>query len=71
MGYMGTELLTKGEHDRLFRNAFEVIPGIADSLRRSNAIECLKILHDAGRMTDEAFYEAIIKLLRSEGFMFE
>lgn len=71
MGYMGTELLTKGEHDRLWRNTFEVIPGIADSLRRSNAIECLKILHDAGRVTDEVFCEAIIKLIRPEGFTLE
>lgn len=68
MGWEGTDILTRGEHDRLWRNAFTVIPGIAASLRRSNAIECIKVLHEAGEMADKEFYESILKILESEGF---
>ena len=68
MGYMGTNLLTSGEHDFLWREAFQAIPGIVTSLRRSNAIECVKALHDDGIMTDEEFLAHIAYILKAEGF---
>lgn len=68
MGWEGTKLLTNGEHDDLWRKAYMAIPGVAASLRRSNAIECLKILHGAGKMTDDDFYQSIEFILKAEGF---
>lgn len=68
MGWEGTRMLTHGEHDELWRNAFTVIPGMAASLRRSNAIECAKILHESGKMSDESFCEIAAHILKAEGF---
>ena len=68
MGWEGTKMLTNGEHDDLWRKAFTVVPGMAASLRRSNAIECAKILHEAGKMTDANFYEIAAHILKEEGF---
>ena len=68
MGYMGTDLLTNGEHDTLWRNAFTAVPNIAASLRRSNAIECAKALHDMRKMSDEDYCQVLAQILKSEGF---
>lgn len=64
-------LLTTGEHDTLWRNAFKVIPDLAASLRRSNAIECAKALREAGVMTDEEFLGVMAHILKAEGFNWE
>lgn len=68
MSLGSSKLLTNGEHDVLWKNAFTVIPEIAASLRYSNAIECVKILHDAGKITDDDFHNCIAQILKAEGF---
>ena len=68
MGWQGTRLLTNGEHDELWRNAFKLyIPSIADSLRRTNIITVLKDFHDRGWLSDDAYMTAVLGIIEKEG----
>lgn len=68
MGWQGTGMLTNGEHDELWRNAFTVIPCVARSLCYSNAIECVKGLLDCGKITVEDYSHMLYCILKEEGF---
>ena len=61
-------LFTNIEHNTLWKNAFIAIPKLAESIRCSNAIECIKILYEHGKMSDEDFQKSIMWILKSEGF---
>lgn len=71
MGWEGTKSLTNREHDDLWRKAFSAIPGMATSLRHSNAIECAKILYESGEMSDADFHGFAAQILKAEGFVWE
>lgn len=69
MGWEGTKLLTNGEHDSLWRDAFRTyIPRISNSLRRANAIECFRELHKLGMYSDEVYAEGLSEILTNELF---
>ncbi len=67
----GTGLLTNGEHDQLWRDAFSKVPAIAESLRRANGIACVKELYKIGELTDEGYAACLIAILHKEGFEFK
>lgn len=67
----GSGLLTNGEHDKLWREAFTKVPTIAMSLRRANGIACVKGLHEVGELTDEEYVSCLKVILREEGFDLE
>lgn len=62
-------MMTVGEHDNLWKNAFKCIPEIEDSLRRNNILIILKELHNLGISTDEEYARDLGKLSRMEGFV--
>lgn len=73
MGYQGTRLLTNGEHDSLWRDAFTAIPQLQknlsevhDSLRRSNIIQALKALYEAKEITKTTYQASLLEILRLE-----
>lgn len=71
MGYHGTRLLTNGEHDELWRQAFKSIPelsSISASLKRSNLIIILKELHDLGKISDDGYAEDLVRVAEMEGY---
>lgn len=69
MSWEGTKLLTNGEHDSLWRNAFgNYIPMIGNSLRRSNAIECIKELYRLGLYSKKEYAKGLSQILESEKF---
>ena len=73
MGWEGTRLLSNGEHDELWRNAFKVIPSLAElksiknSLQEANRIACYKELHELGGIPDEAYAVLLVRAMEREG----
>lgn len=63
-------MLTKGEHDELWKSAFRTIPEIEKSLRRSNAIKCATMLHDLGELDDEGLIKFLKGALTEEGYRY-
>ena len=69
MDYENDKRISCIEHDVLWRALFkEHVPQIADSLRRSNAIECIKELYSAGALTTDDYIASLKSILKSEGF---
>lgn len=71
MGWQGTRMLTNGEHDELWRRAFQSIPEmseIAKGIRVGNALSCAKELHSLGAVTDDGYKAMLIELLRKSGY---
>lgn len=64
-------MMTNLEHDTLWKNAANSVPEIANSLRRANAIECMKALHEMDDIDDAAYATFLIQVLKSEGFTFK
>lgn len=64
-------MMTNGEHDTLWKNAANSVPEIANSLRRANAIECIKALHEMDDIDDAAYVSFLHQVLASEGFVCE
>lgn len=48
MGWQGTDMLTNGEHDRLWRKAFTAIPSIEKELEIMNKLKYIELLKDTG-----------------------
>lgn len=61
-------MLTNKEHDDLWRAAFAKVPKIADELRRSNAIECVKELTKLGHIDSECCAKFLLSVLNDEGY---
>lgn len=62
------ESITNGEHNNLMHNAYYAIDVISRSLRRANALEALKQIHDVGEITEECYKKALVDILKDEGF---
>ena len=68
-------MMTVGEHDLLWKTGAQSIidsekqlNDIRLSLKRRNAIEALKELHNIGAVTDEDYKNYLIELITNEGF---
>lgn len=64
-------MMTNGEHDTLWKNAVTAVPEIANSLRRANAINCIKALYEMDDIDDTTYVNFLHQVLRSEGFICE
>lgn len=64
-------LLTNGEHDQLWREAYKSIPDIRNSLKFQNLLFALKELHEAGDLAHESYVKMIRKVIDMEGFVFK
>lgn len=62
-------LLTNGEHDQLWREAFKSVPDISNSLKCRNLLFALKELHESGELDHEAYVRLLNKALAMEGFV--
>lgn len=67
MGYYGSDLLTNGEHDRLWRNTFKSIPEINKQLELMNKLKYVELIRDAG-MTNEKVREVLVGLGKEVGY---
>ena len=68
-------MMTVGEHDLLWKKRAQSIidsekhlNDIRLSLKRRNAFEALKELHNIGAVTDEDYKNYLIELITNEGF---
>lgn len=67
MGWNGTNLLTNGEHDMLWRNAAKDIPEIKEQLEIMNKLKYIELLKDAG-MPEENIRQALTNLGKKIGY---
>lgn len=67
MGYYGTNLLTNGEHDSLWRLAFRSIPNIEKELNVMNRLKYVELLRDAG-MSNENIRKTLCDLGKEVGY---
>lgn len=66
--------MTVKEHDEFWMAAarsIQSIPGVADSLRRANAIEILKELYNCGAMSTADYTKALMYIAELERFDFK
>ncbi len=67
MGWQGTDMLTNGEHDRLWRKAFTAIPSIEKELVIMNKLKYIELLKDAG-MEQEVIRKVLIDISKDIGY---
>lgn len=63
--------MTVKEHDDNWMAAAKSIqhmPGIADSIRRANAIEILKELYNCGAIDTKDYVDSLVYIAKREGF---
>lgn len=62
-------ILTNGEHDTLWKAAFQShIPTIADSLRRANALTCAKELYELEIYTKSEYAYILNDIMKLSNF---
>lgn len=62
-------LITNLEHSNMEREKHQAILGISNSLRRHNAILCLKELHKIGKIDDQEYADDLKEIVKKEGFI--
>lgn len=62
-------LITNLEHSNMERDKHQAILSISKSLRRHNAILCLKELHTLGKIDDQEYADDLKELVKNEGFI--
>lgn len=64
-------MMTNGEHDMLWKEGAQSIPGIKKTLNVANAIAIAKELYEISDKTDEdkqGYKKTLLKLLRDSGY---
>lgn len=64
-------MMTNKQHDDLWMGAFEKIPTISNSLRRTNGLTVAKELYKLGKISEEDYIQALVYLGEIEGFKFD
>ena len=64
-------MLTNGQRDNLWIEAFSKIAAMSDSLRRANGLTIAKELYSLGELTRDQYVGVLHELAHNEGFSFE